>query len=105
LPPLVFGQEARPFGLQHVANAQGRLGHSVPGDPLPRIEVEHEDVRMFDVVDRGAPGVELDRAHLDEAEEAIEVLDPEPHALAALALAMRSWRTLAGTGGSGPMWK
>jgi hypothetical protein len=38
---------------------------------------------MLDVVDARIPGVQLDRGDLDQAEQAGEIIDPEPRAFAA----------------------
>ncbi len=43
---------------------------------------------MLDVVDGRIPRMPFDSAHLDQAVEAREVVDPDTHTLAAL----RAWR-------------
>ena len=40
---------------------------------------------MLDVIDARLPRVQLDRADLDQAEEASKIVDPEPRAVAAFA--------------------
>ena len=86
LPPLSFGHGSRPSVPQHPAQHKRRLDHELPGDTLARIKIEDEHVGMLDIVDARIPGVQLDRADLDEAEEAVEVIDPEPRAFAPFAL-------------------
>jgi hypothetical protein len=81
-----FRPRLQPFILQHPAQGQCRLDHEFPGHAFARIEIEHEQVRMLDVVDARVPRVQLDRADLDKAEQTVEVIDPKPRAFAAFAL-------------------
>src|SRR5262249_51654690 len=48
-----------------------------------RFQSEGEQVRALDVVGRGAPGMKLHDADLEQAEQALEAVDPEADALAA----------------------
>ena len=41
------------------------------------IEVEHQPVGIFDLVDLASPAVEFDRAHLDAGEQALDVVEVE----------------------------
>jgi hypothetical protein len=41
---------------------------------------------MLDVIDLGTPRMDLDRTHLDQTKQPIEVIDPYPCALATLTL-------------------
>ena len=80
-----LGQRFQPFMPQHPAQRQRGLDHKFPVDPLARIEIEDEPVGVLDVLDARVPRVQLDRANLEQAEQAGEIIDPEPRAFAAFA--------------------
>ena len=46
-------------------------------EPDVGIEVEHQPVGIFDLLDPAAPAVEFDRAHLDAGEQALDVVEIE----------------------------
>ena len=46
-------------------------------EPLVRIEIEHQAVGLLDLVDMGAPDVELEHAHLRRGDQPALVLDVE----------------------------
>jgi hypothetical protein len=52
----------------------------LPGHTFIRIEIEDHSVGLLDVVDCGAPGMQFDHVELQEAEQAGEIVDPEPDA-------------------------
>ena len=46
-------------------------------EPDVGVEVEHQPVGIFDLVDLAAPAVEFDRPHLDAGEQALDVVEVE----------------------------
>jgi hypothetical protein len=69
LPARRLGPGGEAFGQQQVPELQGGVGHEVPRQPFAGIEIEHQGVRMLDVVDGGAPWVHFHDAHIHEPEE------------------------------------
>jgi hypothetical protein len=67
LAPRSASATAQAFILQHSSQPQRRLDHEVSGDTLARIEIKDEHVGTLDVIDARVPGVQLDRADLDQA--------------------------------------
>jgi hypothetical protein len=86
LPPVVLGQLARSFGRQHVAQQEGGLDDEIPGDAIAGIEIEDQPIVMLDILDSCTPGVQLDGANLDQAQEASEMVHPQTDTFAPLAL-------------------
>ena len=54
---------------------------------LAGIEIEDDPVRAFDLVDRRAPGMDLEHAGLDESDDALDVADEQNLLLAILVCA------------------
>src|SRR5689334_14329469 len=73
------------FGLEKLSEAERRFDHEVPLDALAGIKVEDHLIRVLDVVDCRAPRMQFDRIHVDEPEESLEIVDPQPDASTALA--------------------
>ena len=76
LPPVSSGKLSSPRSasrsrtrtpLLHLAEVEADVG----------IEVEHQPVGAFDLVDLAAPAVELDRPHLHAGEQAPDVVEVE----------------------------
>src|SRR6185369_14240341 len=63
--------------LEHIADAHSRVANVLEIEPLIGIEVEHQAIGIFDLVDLAAPAVELDRPHLDAGEEPADVVEEE----------------------------
>jgi hypothetical protein len=70
--------------FQKLAYPKRRLGHCFPGHALARIEVDHEAIRPFELLDGGAPRMQLDGADRDKAKEAVKAVHPQSRAFAAL---------------------
>src|ERR1700716_2957559 len=75
-----------PLILQHGLKPQRGLHDERPRDPRPRVKIEDEPVRTFDIINGGGPGMQLDRIHLDKADQPLDVVHPHPYALAAFPL-------------------
>jgi hypothetical protein len=71
--------------FDHRPQHQRRIGYASPFDSVARIEIEHEHVGMFEIVDRGVPRMNFDDIHVDEAQEAIDIIDLKPETFAAFA--------------------
>src|SRR5256885_4388232 len=63
--------------LQQLAEQQGRLFDVTEIQPDVGIEIEHQPVGTFDLVDLASPAVELDRPHLDAGKQPLDVADVE----------------------------
>ena len=63
--------------LEQRSQPHRRVLHLVEIEPDVGIEVEHQPVGIFDLVDLAAPAVELDRAHLHAGEQALDVVEVE----------------------------
>jgi hypothetical protein len=73
---VVFTKLVRPCPSR-VSRLPGRLDHVCPAHPLTGIEVEDQTIRLFEVIDSGVPGVNLEDPHLDEADQARQVIDDQ----------------------------
>src|SRR5688572_23472000 len=78
-----LGPALETFLLQQLAQCQCRIGDETPGDAVSRVQIEHHLIGALDVVDGRVPGMYLDDAHFREADEAVEIFDPESGAFAA----------------------
>ncbi|MNY13840.1 hypothetical protein D3C86_1469920 [compost metagenome] len=70
-----------PQFIEHRKGQLSRLDHAFPGQRRVRVEVEDEAVGFVEVVRRGVPGVQFDRAHLHRADQGFGVVD-DHHRLA-----------------------
>src|SRR5918995_4556510 len=86
LPLVSFGHGSSPssFSIRRSLSAVSITKSQAMPSPESRSNTSMSGV--LDVVRAGVPRVQLDRAGLDQAEEAGEVIDPEPRAFAAFAL-------------------
>ncbi len=60
---------------QGLAHLDRRLGHPLPRQADIGVEIEHDAVRRFELVDRRSPEVDFQDPHLDHRNQASEVLD------------------------------
>ena len=67
--------------LEPVADRAGGVEHRVPGHALAGVEVHHDLVGVLEVVERRLPGVDLERAALDEADQAGQAVDGDQRVL------------------------
>ena len=74
------------FVLQQFAQPERALDDELPRNGWAGIEVEHQQVGMFDVVDGRRPRMHFHNVHLDQTEQSGDAVDPHPHAFAAFAL-------------------
>ena len=86
LPPVIFGHLSKPSCFHQLAQAERGIHDGIPVDAFAGIEIDHDAVGMFEVLDGRIPRMHLDRADLDQPEESIQVVDPQPHSFAAFAL-------------------
>src|SRR3954447_12165786 len=78
------GLEALP--LHQGPQSERGLHDGIPVDALSGIEIDHDAVGMFDVLDGRIPRVQLDRSDLDKAQKAFQAVDPQARSFAALPL-------------------
>jgi hypothetical protein len=62
-------ESAEPQGLEALFDQESRVDDGSPADVLGRIEIEHDDVGLVDVLGARPPDVQLERADLDETEQ------------------------------------
>ena len=74
------GGEAR--GLEPGAHLAGGGDDLRPGHALARVEVHHDLVGALEVVERGLPGVDLERAALHQADQPGQAVDGEEQRVA-----------------------
>lgn len=55
-------------------------------DPWSRIEIENKAVGTLDVIYGRRPWMQFNGIHIDEAEQALEIVNPDPDALATFPL-------------------
>ena len=77
LPPVHFSDGFQPFVLKALAQVLRRQLDRLERDIRRRIEIEDHPVRVIDRIDRSAPGMQFDRAHLDHFQQAFFILDIE----------------------------
>src|SRR3954470_21704245 len=81
-----LGPAFETFTFQEIAGPERGFEDALPRDAFAGIDVDDQVIGMFDVIYQRIPRVELDGADLDEAEEAVQIIDPKPGAFAALPL-------------------
>ncbi len=59
--------------LQHVVHAARRFHHALPRHVRRGVEIEHDAIRLVDVILARAPGVQLEHAVLHERDEATDI--------------------------------
>ena len=77
LPPDSSGKLFRPRSSSSALQPHRRGLNLVEVETDVGIEVEHQPVGIFDLVDLAAPAVELDRPHLHAGEQALDVVEVE----------------------------
>jgi hypothetical protein len=100
LPPVTFGQVFT-LTLKQLAQFQRGILHEGPSDAFSRIEVDDQPIGMLDIVDRRIPGMQLDGADFHQADEACQIVDPQPNAFASFALLHLELMECWGIGGNG----
>ena len=77
LPPVSSGKVYETKVGEQCAEADRSFFHLAEIEADVGIEVEHQSVRIFELVDAAAPAVEFDRPHLHAGEDPARVLDIE----------------------------
>ena len=77
LPPDSSGKVLSPRSPSSAAAARAASFTFVEVEADVGIEVEHQPVGIFDLVDLAAPAVEFDRSHLDAGEQPADVVEVE----------------------------
>ncbi len=65
------------LALQSLSQVLCRKLNGLEGHVRRRVEIEDEPIRVVDIIDTGAPGVDFNRTHLDNFEQALFVFDVE----------------------------
>jgi hypothetical protein len=66
-----LGPAIEAIGSKHATHPQRALNDEFPADALAWIEVKHQHVRAFDVIDGGLPRMNLNRPDLDKPEQSV----------------------------------
>src|SRR3954447_8753002 len=69
-----------------MADSKRRLDHRFPRHTFAGVEIDNEPIRSFEVLNGRVPWVQLDCSDRYKAKKAIETIDPQTGAFAALAL-------------------
>ena len=84
LPPVHLSTRFQALLLKPLPQVLRRELDRLEGHVRRGIEIEDHPVRVIDRIDAGAPGVQFDRAHLDDFQQAFLILDVEVFVFLAL---------------------
>jgi hypothetical protein len=70
-----LGQVSKPSRFIS-AKVECGLHDGIPADALAAIEIDHDAVGMLEILNEGIPGMQLDRADLDQSEKTFKAVDP-----------------------------
>jgi hypothetical protein len=77
---------------ERLAKLEGGAHHGVKAKTLIRVKIEHEPVRLLDILDARSPAVEFDGAHLDAGQQSVGVSNKQVRLAAAVLLPIATRR-------------
>ena len=73
------------FSFEKATEFKGGITYELPRDAFAGIEIKDEPVGMLDILNHSVPRMQFDYSNLDEAKQALEILDPQSGACAPLS--------------------